>query len=622
MTNTLQTVLDSIGFSSRPQQERLYQELLTADRQGVVAQAGTGTGKSLAVLTAAVDWHRKTEKMSLVVVPTNVLMDQYLTLDAPRVAAATGARIESLKGRNRYLCESANGFSTIANPPRWVQDDLPQMRRKLSAPLDPWASDAERRDDIFEPDNTTWFGCPGSDECDADLVCHYRIQKERAQAADVVVTNSHLLIIDNQIKRAQAIELEQAPCSCDTDHGLVQLDRECPKHGEGGDPPVIIFPRIGVVLVDECHVLEESLREFATRSIAHSSAAGYLLGYWIQDNASKYSEPTAVPGDADLAAALQEMADVVADWPKERGKIPKKIREASEASAYVLARAKAKAYSSGSAVLYIDPAERWSNKQHKLVSTQIDMSLAAAGLLTTQPFAMVSATVPKSLRNALGIPDARFLDVGHPFDYRRQAKIGISRYSGAWKVVQSDRNNVPARAEEIREQVEAMGGGALLLFPSYRDLEAVYKQIAGPLHLAGYRVLKQERDSNKALLGAQFKADGNAVLFGTESFATGFDAPGSALRLVSIWKLPYPGLDPLTRAISNRDYSRYQDMMLTKVAQAAGRLIRTSDDVGEIWIADSRAQGAILGTGDPMLKHFDEFQLVLPERQLDLVEMN
>lgn len=588
--STLQTVLDSIGFDVRPQQLALYRQLLGCDETGVVVQAGTGTGKSLAVLTAAVDWNRRTGKMSLVVVPMNTLLDQYLTLDAPRVAAATGARIESLKGRNRYLCESANGFDTIARPPQWVMDELPAMQQALV------------EDEIFEPQNTTWFGCPGSEECDPEKVCHYRIQKERAQAADVVVTNSHLLIIDNQIKRAQEPEVDE--------------------DGERKEPPILIFPPIGVVLVDEAHVLEDSLREFATRSLSSGACQGYLLGYWIDDRAVKLSEPTAVPGDADLAAALAEMADVVADWPKERGKIPKRIREASEAAAYILNRAKNKAYSTGSAVLYISPAERYTNQQNKLVSTQIDMSLAAAGLLTSQPFGMVSATIPKTLRKSLGIETATFLDVGHPFDYAKQARLGISAHSGAWKATKSNPANMRERAEEIRAQVEAVGGGALLLFPSYRDLEFVYKQIAGPLHLAGYRVLKQERDGNKALLGAQFKTDGNAVLFGTESFATGFDVPGNALRLVSIWKLPYAGLDPLTRAISERDYGRYQDMMLVKVAQAAGRLIRTKDDVGEVWIADSRARGAILGTGDPMLSTFDEMDLLIAERPVDMVEMN
>jgi len=623
MSGTLQTVLDSIGYLLRPQQQRLYDALSPNNTDmrtsGVVAQAGTGTGKSLAVLCAAVDWARKTHKTSLVVCPTNVLLDQYLTVDAPRVSAATGVTIESLKGRNRYLCESANGFSDISQPPAWVMPEIPAMSDHLA--------DMFNGGPAFEPENTQWFGCPGGEECDPELTCHYRQQKIRAQAADVIVTNSHLLIIDNQFKRMQAADPDfgrkKPPAMEQDDRDFEPDEYQQPEE----ELPILIFPPLGVVFVDEAHVLEDSLREFASRSIPSSACDGQLLGYWIDSQVNQLptdrrgqKEATAITGDADLAAALQDMAAVPENTPKGI-RLAKRVREAAESAAYVLQRAQNKAYSSGSAVLYLQPAERGTNQSNKLVSTQIDMSLAAAGILTSQPFGMVSATIPKSMRNALGVPEALFVDVGHPFDYSRQARLGFSAYTGAWKY--ADRANKQARAEEIQQRVLAAGGGALLLFPSYRDLEEVYKQIAGPLHLAGLTVLKQERESNKALLGERFKRDGNAVLFGTESFATGFDAPGSALRLVSIWKLPYPGLDPVTKAISARDYTRYQDMMLTKVAQAAGRLIRTSTDVGEVWISDVRARGTILGTGDPMLRHFDEFQLIpAAPRPADDIEMN
>lgn len=585
-------VLTDIGYKPRPQQVALYEHLLGADENGVVAQAGTGTGKSLAVLSAGVQWNRDTGKPSLVVVPTNVLMDQYLAVDAPRVAKATGAKIAALKGRNRYLCESASGFSEIIVPPRDIIEQLPAMKALLQGRVLGTSETV-----IHEPRDTKWWGCPGGEDCDAELTCHYRIAKEKAQRADVIVTNAHLLIIDAQFKRQQELEEAQA----------LETGEEL-KRTEDGERPVIMFPELGVVLVDEAHTLEDNLREFATRSIPDSAVQGYQLGYLLHDLARGMKESTAIAGTADLAYALQELADL--DFsPGSGARGNKTLRDARDAAIYMLARAKAKAYSSHSAVLYVEPREPGTNRANKLISTQIDMSLAARGILTAQPFGLVSATIPRSLCEALGIPEAHFVDVGHPFDYGRQATLGISRDSGSWKATKADPQNVYRRAMEVDGRIRHWKGGALLLFPSYRDLETVYRLIAGPLHLDGYQVLKQERDSDKAALGDKFRrADQPTVLFGTESFATGFDVPGDALRLVSIWKLPYPGLSPLTRAISSRDYRRYHDMMLMKVAQAAGRLIRTSTDVGEVWIADARAQGAILGTDDPMLTHFDEFQ--------------
>lgn len=590
--SVLLDVLAQIGYKPRPQQVALYEHLLGADHAGVVAQAGTGTGKSLAVLSAGVDWNRMTGKPSLVVVPTNVLMDQYLAVDAPRVAAATGAKIAALKGRNRYLCESAPGFSEVIYPPSYIREQLPAMKSTLLTSL--LGSTV-----VHEPQDTKWWGCPGGEDCDRDLVCHYRIAKEIAQRADVIVTNAHLLIIDSQMKRQQAMEEAEALQS-----------GEQPKRTEDGERPILMFPELGVVLVDEAHTLEDNLREFATRSIPDSAVQGLQLGYLLHDLARTMKEATAIAGTAELAHALQELSGLdFSPGSGHRGN--KALRDARDAATYMLARAKAKAYSSNSAVLYIEPREPGTQKAHRLISAQIDMSMAARGILTEQPFGLVSATIPRSLRDALGIPDARFVDVGHPFDYGRQARLGISADDGSWRAVQRDGQSVYRRAMEIDSRIREHQGGALLLFPSYRDLERVYKLIAGPLHLDGYQVLKQERDSDKGILGDQFRrADRPTVLFGTESFATGFDVPGDALRLVSIWKLPYPGLDPVTRAISQRDYRRYQDMMLMKVAQAAGRLIRTDTDCGEVWIADSRASAAILGTDDPMLKHFDEFQRI------------
>ena len=83
----------------------------------------------------------------------------------------------------------------------------------------------------------------------------------------------------------------------------------------------------------------------------------------------------------------------------------------------------------------------------------------------------------------------------------------------------------------------------------------------------------------------EFKADGNAVLFGSESYATGFDVPGDALRLVVVWKLPYPAVDPVSNAIRASSYPRYEDLMKVRAVQAIGRLIRRESDKGVVWLA-------------------------------------
>jgi ATP-dependent DNA helicase DinG len=198
------------------------------------------------------------------------------------------------------------------------------------------------------------------------------------------------------------------------------------------------------------------------------------------------------------------------------------------------------------------------------------------------------------------------VDVGHPFDYRKQATLKISQVNGAYQYSR-EKSNLQKRAAELKEQILKHNGGALCLFSSFKDMEAVYEEMIRDLRAAGLTVLKQGGQMDNKELGAAFKQNGNAVLFGSESFATGFDVPGNALRFVSIWKLPYPGKDPVTEALMRRFYPRYNDLMLTRVTQAIGRLIRSVDDEGHVWIGDSRAEGKILGDNSLMTRHLKEF---------------
>ena len=243
MTNTLTRILDHIGFDVRPQQLELYVHLTSTDEQGIVAQAGTGTGKSLAVLAAAADFRQRFGVPSIVVVPTNILLQQYVRNDAPHVAEALGITIKSLMGRNRYLCSSAPGFAGLGRLPDKVIAAEPEQNELL------WS------DDIVEAVDPYWFGCPGSDECrgrEDTEVCHYRQAKAELEGADIIITNAHLLIIDDQLKGKPPIEKE-------TEEG-VQVWQPA------------IFPEYGAIFVDEAHTLEDNLRSFATRSIPAGTA--------------------------------------------------------------------------------------------------------------------------------------------------------------------------------------------------------------------------------------------------------------------------------------------------------------------------------------------------------------
>jgi ATP-dependent DNA helicase DinG len=581
MTSILTQILDHIGYSSRPQQVTLFEALIETDETGTVAQAGTGTGKSIATLAAAAYWRQKTGLPSLVVVPMNVLLKQYIEVDAPRVEGALGITIRSLMGRNRYLCSAAPGFAGVARAPEEViareVELAPQLHGDEIISLNP--ADAE------------WFGCPGRDEgCDSEATCHYRQAKGELEGADIIITNAHLMVLDEQLR------------------GLEEIEKKDPETGETMKWQPCIFPDYGALFVDECHTLEDVLRGFATRSIPLSAvdSLGAALAPWLQTANDQSKNPFTVQPDKKLADLLRELAT----WKFDPTEKPKKHHKAAVASAeFILRRGKEGAYTENEAVLWVQtdqPFPRGKKPNPKLISTQINLAGGARRILTRVPFGLVSGTVPKSLRASLGIADAVFIDCGHPFDYAKQGKLKISKWSGSFKAIKNAPELEEHRWKEMLEAILAEKGGALVLFSSYKDLEATYYKIGRELEKAGLDVRIQTRDGDKSELGRWFKDHGNAVLFGTESFATGFDVPGDALRFVGIWKLPYPGLDPVTRAIMARNRQRYEDMMRMKITQAVGRGIRTVDDRCTIFIADQRAEN-LIGDDDPMLSHLSEF---------------
>lgn len=568
--NTLQKVLEHLGYDERPQQALLFKTVRQLDQGDAIVQAGTGVGKSLAVLSAAVDVARWAGRPSLVVAPTNILLDQYADKDAPAVEAALGVKIRPLKGRAHYLCDSAPG---------WMDEEL--ARR--------WAPRLHD-DDIVEVDDSR-VGCPGSEECDPSGVCHYRRAKEDLADADVIVTNAHLMVIDWQIKDQTEHDVTKNP--------LCTEETECMCGAR-------LFPPLAARFVDEAHTLEEVLRGFVSRSINSKTTdrmgpAGEAMTRVLKARARE--QVTAVV-DGELVQALVNLAA----WRPAEGQKNQRMTDTRAAARFMLAHGQAGRLSDGTTVLWMEPTP--DREGGKLVAAPVSVAGMAGAMFRSAPFALVSATIPSSMASALGVTGTRALDVGHPFDYARQGRLGVSLHAGDYRSSQAP-GNPKARAEEVYERVVEVGGGALLLFSSFRDLEAAYAQIGPRLRRGGLTVLRQERGADKRALGDSFKRDGNAVLFASKSFATGFDAPKTAtsdpLRLVVVWKLPYPGSSPLIEAIRRRSWKSYEDMMLVDLVQAAGRLIRTEKDAGTLWIADARARTKL---GDQVCAHLREFQMI------------
>lgn len=545
MTDALERILEARGFQSRGAQERLFSHLTDEDHpEGVIAQAGTGTGKSLAILAAAAHQAEVTGRQSIIVTPTLTLMNQYRDGDTPWAAKAFDhLAFAELRGRSHYWCAFGAGAAELM-------------------------------------DEDVVLGCPGSEggcthqgwleaqETDSEYRCDYQAAKTEAMAANVVVTNADMLIVNDRILAPLGVEF---------------------------------FSLDGSLFVDEAHTLEQKLRDYASRSLFWKSLrrfdfagrAGPVLADWIRD----YDDSVALKDTRGFPReALREIANARIPAPRPNDGLTRQ-RETQEACARIESYL---ADPHENAVAHVGGGS--------LRMDWINVAKSSGELLAARHFGLVSATVPKTMAGALGVPEAPFIDVGHPFDYANQAWIGFSAYGGGYGDAKHE-SNFNQRLGEVRDLLDRSGGGALLLFSSFADLERVHDALRPHLAAKGLTVLRQERDmepSQRQGLADAFKADGNAVLFGSESFATGFDVPGNALRLVVLWKLPYPAVDPVSNAIRSQSFPRYNDLMKVRAVQAIGRLIRTSEDQGVVWVADNRGR-RLLDPTDPLTAHIPEF---------------
>jgi ATP-dependent DNA helicase DinG len=182
--------------------------------------------------------------------------------------------------------------------------------------------------------------------------------------------------------------------------------------------------------------------------------------------------------------------------------------------------------------------------------------------------------------------------------------------------------------QSIGELVAAAGGSALVLFTSYQSLRSAYTAALPELQPLGIRCLKQGDDDRSRLLQT-FLSDQQSVLFATDSFWEGVDAPGDTLRLVVLCRLPFrspndPVFEARREALEKQGGSPFMDLSLPeavmKFKQGFGRLMRRSSDRGVVAVLDGRVikkrYGSFFLNSLPETKtSFSEFKGILRETE-------
>jgi ATP-dependent DNA helicase DinG len=579
----------------------------------LIAEAGTGTGKTLAYLIPAI----LSGQRVLVSTGTKNLQEQIFFKDLPSLRDALNRPFSAtlMKGRSNYLClhrfetyrDGVNGNTSAGG--RLIESG----DRVMLPVIDAWATKTETGDraelrDLPE-DLPLWRDiaadaetCLGS-ECPRYGDCFVTLMRQRAAESDVVIVNHHLLCADAQLRKSAYGEVIPSCATLVVDEAHQLEDVATQYFGiaisnyriddlvRDVESTVMLTPDM---LEATSRVTERSRIFFSGLSMARMEAA---------ESKARYTSETFIDYFQDgamLAGALEglEATLVLAADPK--GPRRSDGEPADEVLATLARRARDLHQdlsfliraSDTDFVYYVESRGRGLF----LRASPIDVSRLAKEALFDRMRATVltSATLAvdgsfEYLKSRLGIREASQVRVPSEFDYARQALLYLPRRMPSPKAPTFS----AAAAREVIEILERTRGRAFVLFTSYAMLRSVQPFVEMSLP---FPILVQGTAPRSTLM-EQFRSTPNAVLLATSSFWQGVDVVGDALSCVIIDKLPFasPG-DPITaariEAIKARGGDAFADyqvpLAILALQQGLGRLIRHRTDRGVLAILDPR----------------------------------
>ena len=601
-------------YVEREVQIRMALEVAAAidGQRALVAEAGTGVGKTFAYLVPAL----LSGARVLVSTATKSLQDQLFLRDLPRLCDALQlpVTLALLKGRGSYLCLHRLGQArqSAELPDRWAVRTLAKIEQWSRATVNGDLAEIDALDErssVIPMVTSTRENCLGA-ECPEYRQCHVMKARREAMAADLVVVNHHLFFADMALR----------------DSGVAEL-----------------LPSVEVAVFDEAHQLSEAGVQFLGTTLGSAQvidfardmlAAGLQqargLAPW-QDLAAHCDrtardlriafagtmrdvrgilklrwDERAARADFQAALAALEVACLAAgqalknviDASPDFGKLAERVEQLGRLAA-----------------TFTEPAApqnvRWIDltPQHcRLVESPLDIRDALREQMAAAPKSWIftSATLGDDERlswftEPAGLTDAVTLRVGSPFDYAAHARLYVP--------ASFPKPNEPAHSLAVAQLAarcaRALGGRTFVLTTTLRALQAVGEQLKAEFDQQGdaIQVLLQGQAPKRQLM-QQFLAHPRSVLVGSQSFWEGIDVVGDALQCVLIDKLPFPPPnDPLVEARVKRleadGRNAFTDYFVAEAAvslkQGAGRLIRSETDRGLLVVCDPRMAGMNYG---------------------------
>ena len=587
------------GFQPRAGQAWMAEAVAEAidERSRLIVEAGTGTGKTFAYLLPGLLGGQKT----IISTGTRALQDQLYHRDLPLVAKAVGMPVTTalLKGRANYLCiERLEQAEAPDSRTAGHLQRVRQWRHRTDSGDRAELTDVPEDSPVWPLVTSTVENCLGQ-QCPHYDACHVVRARRRAQEADLVVVNHHLLLADLAMKE---------------------------------DGFVAFLPGADVVILDEAHQIPDLATRFFGISIGSRDVE--RLVDELRVAAQPFDQPEiarridalitalrVLRAEAPRAEGRHELTAVIDTLRQPLDALRSAVAGLSEAlepigdASIELEKLAERVYVLGDRLAVIASEDAWDGlrwlevgaRSLRLHLTPLDVAPTLGELFSqsNQAWIFTSATLAvgedfSHFAERCGIGDARGIVFPSPYALAEQGLV----YLPPGLPYPSDPQHTDAVLDAVLPIADLTAGGVFFLFTSHRALRRARQVLAdAPQRLNG-RPLLAQGDAPRDELLRRFRDLGNAVLLATGTFWEGVDVRGTALTVVAIDKLPFASpADPMTMArlehIRRRGGNGFTEHQLPTAAlalkQGAGRLLRDARDHGVIVLCDPRLRSKPYG---------------------------